>query len=153
MVATVSTFVPLNAPYIRQQEIIDALRVTIPKKWNIPIYDEFPSEVEKVRFGLYVGKVYTDSRTVNQLGVTYCGNIYNAEDTFEINYVSFQQDPYEVDVCNVVNNLTTLQVDNVPLFDGYFKNLFDSNLTYGPTRAAIYTWTFRLTRMEFNTPN
>lgn len=153
MVATVSTFVPLNAPYIRQQEIIDALRVTIPKKWNIPIYDEFPSEVEKVRFGLYVGKVYTDSRTVNQLGVTYCGNIYNAEDTFEINYVSFQQDPYEVDVCNVINNLTTLQVDNVPLFDGYFKNLFDSNLTYGPTRAAIYTWTFRLTRMEFNTPN
>ena len=37
MVTTVSTFVPLNAPYIRQQEIIDALRATIPTKWNIPI--------------------------------------------------------------------------------------------------------------------
>jgi hypothetical protein len=152
-VSTLPTFTPINVPYITQQEIIDALRVTIPNQWNIPIYDEFPSEVEKVRFGLYVGKVYTINRTVNSLGVTYCGSIYNADDTFQVNYVSFQQDPYEVDVCNIVNNLTTLQIDNVPLFDGYFSNLFDTNLTYGPTRAAIYTWNFRLTRMDFNTPN
>ena len=86
-----ATYTALNGPLVSQQEIIDALRVTVPSQWNIPIYDEFPSDIGAVRFGLYVSNVITSERSVNQLGVQYCGSIYNANDTVTINYVSFQQ--------------------------------------------------------------
>ena len=153
MVAVATSYMPLNAPYVVSQEIIDALKVTLPSKWNIPVYDEYPSETDKVRFGLYVTEVYTAERNINQLGIQYCGAYYNAIDTFNVIYVSFQQDPYELQVNEVIANLVTLKVGNTPLFDGYFARTFTQDLSYGPTRAAIHTWTFRLTRLEFNTPN
>jgi len=147
----IATYTPLNAPTVSQIEIIEALKLEVPKSWNVPVYDEFPSDVAQVRYGLYVSNLWTDARTVNQLGIQYCGAIYNANDTFTVNYVSFQNDPHENDVANIVNNLVTLQVDGVALFDGYFERTLDHNLEYGPTRAAIHTWTFSLTRLEFNT--
>lgn len=147
----IATYTPLSAPYVSQQEIIDALRITIPQQWNIPIYDEYPSDVETVRFGLYVSNVIASGRTPYQLGVQYCGSIYNVVDTVTIVYVSFQQDPHENDVNNIIGDLTTLDVDGLQLFDGYFERNYDHELSYGPTRAAIHTWTFQLTRMNFNT--
>lgn len=152
MVATVAdTYVPINVPYIDNEEIIIALRAVIPTAWNIPIYDEFPSDVEQVRYGLYVGDVYTSGRTGNQLSLSFCGAIYDAVDTFTITYVSFQQDPYETRMCNIVSNLATLQIDGIPLMGSYVNNSFSQTLTYGPTRAAIHTWTFESTRPDFNT--
>ena len=145
------TYTPLNAPLISQQEIIDALRVTVPTQWNVPIYDEFPSEVEKVRFGLYVSDVWTAERSVNKLGVQFCGAYYDAVDQFTVTYVSFQQDPHETGVNDIIANLVTLNVAGMQLMDGYFSRTFSHELSYGPTRAAIHTYTFRVTRLEFNT--
>ena len=150
MIAT-ATYSPLNAPTVNTQEIIDALRVIIPQGWNVPIYDEFPSLTDNVRYGLYVSEVYTASKSVNQLGVQYCGAYYNAIDTFNIAYISFQQDPYEQQISAIIGDLPTLQIDNVQLFNGYFSRTYSQDLNYGPTRAAIHTWTFELTRLEFNT--
>lgn len=145
------TIVPLNAPLVTTNEIIEALRLTIPREWNIPIYDDFPSEADVVRFGVYVSDVHTVSRSVNKLGVTYCSNIYNAIDQFGVTYISFQDDPYNVQVNAIIANLATDQIDGVPLFDGYFSVTFEQNLVYGPTQAERHDWTFQLTRMEFNT--
>ena len=148
-----TTYVTTNGPTVSQMEIMESLRLTIPSSWNIPIYDEFPSDISMVRFGLYVSNVITSERSVNQLGIQYCGSIYNATDTFTINYVSFQQDPYESQVCNIVGDLVTASELGIQLMDGYFQRTYNQELSYGPTRAAIHTWTFSLTRLEFNTPN
>jgi hypothetical protein len=145
------TYTPLNAPYVSQQEIIDALKLTVPQQWNIPVYDEFPSDASQVRFGLYVSNVIVSTRTPSQLGVQFCGSIYNAVDTVTITYVSFQQDPYERGVNDIIADLDTLSIDGLQLFEGYFQRNFSHTLDYGPTRAAIHTWTFELTRMNFNT--
>lgn len=141
----------LNRPLVDSSEIIEALRLCIPDNWNVPIYDEFPSDESKVRYGLYVSNVHTSGRTVNQLGVQYCGAYYNADDSFEIIYVSFQQDPYEQDIVNIISNLVTYQVDGAQLFDGYFSRTYSLESEYGPTRAEVFTWNFILTRLEFNT--
>jgi hypothetical protein len=146
-----TTYIPLSTPFVSQQEIIDALRVTIPSKWNIPIYDEYPSDVEAVRFGLYVSNVIASERNVYQLGIQYCGSIYNVVDTVTIVYVSFQKDPYENSVNDIISDLPTLEVDGLQLCEGYFSRTYSHELSYGPTRAAIHTWTFQLTRMNFNT--
>lgn len=141
----------LNRPLVNDTEITAALRLFIPREWNIPIYDEFPSDESKVRYGLYVSTVNTTSRSVNQLGVQFCGAYYNAVDNFEVIYVSFQKDPYEISVVDIVNNLVTYQIDGVQLFDGYFSRTYNMTSEYGPTRAEVYTWVFDLTRLEFNT--
>lgn len=145
------TYVPLNAPLITTSDIIEALRLTIPTQWNIPIYDDFPSVSDVVRFGVYVSDVHTVSRTVNQLGVAYCSNMYNAVDQFGVTYISFQDDPYNVQVNAIIANLTTDRIGNRPLFDGYFSVTFEQSLVYGPTQAERHDWTFQLTRLEFNT--
>jgi hypothetical protein len=141
----------LNRPLISTNDIIAALNASIPKSWNVPIYDEFPSDTSKVRFGLYIDTITTVSRTVNQLGIQYCGGYYNAEDEFLIVYVSYQQDPYVDEISDIVNNLVTYKVGDVPLMDGYFSRTFTQSSSFGPTRAEILTWTFLMTRLEFNT--
>jgi len=145
------TYVPLNAPLVTTSEIIEALRLTIPQQWNIPIYDDFPSVSDVVRYGIYVSDVHTVSRSVNQLGVTYCSNMYNAVDQFGVTYISFQDDPYNIQVNSIIANLATDQINGRPLFDGYFSVTFEQNLVYGPTQAERHDWTFQMTRLEFNT--
>jgi hypothetical protein len=141
----------LNRPLLSTDEILEALRVQIPSEYNVPIYDEYPSDPSKVRYGIYIGGVSTVSRTVNQLGIQYCGGYYNAEDEFDIVYVSYQQDPYIDHVADIINNLVTYKVGDIPLMDGYFSRTFTQSSEYGPTRAEVYTWVFNLTRLEFNT--
>ena len=147
----VTTYVPLNAPLITTNEIIEALRLTIPTQWNIPIYDDFPSVADVVRYGIYVSDVHTVSRSVNQLGITYCSNMYNAVDQFGVTYISFQDDPYNIQVNAIIANLTVDQINGIPLFDGYFSVTFEQDLVYGPTQAERHDWTFQMTRLEFNT--
>lgn len=145
-----TTYVPLNAPLIETQEIIDALFLTIPKSWNIPIFGEFPSDNEIVRYGIYVSDVHTTERSVNQLGVQYCGSIYNAIDSFNVTYISYQDDPYNSQVNAIIANLVTDSVDGVQLMDGYFERTFNQDLIYGP-QAERHIWTFQMKRLEFNT--
>jgi len=146
-----STVSVLNAPLITTQDIVTALKLTIPKEWNIPVYDEFASNDEVVRYGIYVGDVHTVQRVVNRLGLQYCASMYNAVDLFQVTYVSFQDDPYNVQVNAIIANLTVDEIDGVPLMNGYFSAEFDQELLYGPTQAEKHIWTFRMTRLEFNT--
>ena len=142
----------LNAPTVTVTQITDVLRRDIPRAWNIPIYDDFPSESDVVRYGVYVSDVHTVSRNPHQLAIQYCGAIYHAYDEFGITYISYQDDPYNTAVNAIIANLVTaVKDDGVQLMDGYFERDFDQVRTYGPTQAEKHTWTFRMLRMEFNT--
>ena len=128
------------------------LRRDVPKAWNIPIYSDFPSDSEKVRYGIYVSDVHTVSRNPHQLGIQYCGAIYHAFDEFSVTYISYQDDPYNVAVNAIIANLVVaIKDDGEQLMNGYFERNFDQVRTYGPTQAEKHTWTFSLTRLEFNT--
>jgi hypothetical protein len=147
-----STLLVPNAPTVNQQQIIDVLKRDLPKAWNIPVYEDFPSENEKVRYGIYVSDVHTDHRNPHQLAVQYCGTIYHAYDEFMVTYISYQEDPYNVQVNAIIANLVVaIKDDGQQLFDGYFQRDFDQVRTYGPTQAEKHVWTFSLLRMEFNT--
>ena len=148
----VSTLLVPNAPYIDETQITAVLKRDIPKKWNIPVYIDFPSESEKVRYGIYVSDVHTDHRNPHQLAVQYCGTIYHAYDEFSVTYISYQDDPYNIQVNAIIANLVVaLKDDGEQLMNGYFQRDFDQVRTYGPTQAEKHTWTFSLLRMEFNT--
>ena len=146
------TYSVLNEPYVKQSQIVAVTRRDIPTSWNIPIFDDFPSDSEVVRYGIYISDVHLVERNPNQLGIQFCGAIYNASDEFNITYVSYQDDPYNVAVNSIIGNLVTaIKDDGVQLMDGYFERDFDQVRTYGPTQAEKHTWTFRMLRMEFNT--
>jgi hypothetical protein len=142
----------LNAPTVNTQQIIDVLKRDIPSDWNVPIYDEYPSDQEVVRYGIYVSDVHTVERNPHQLGIQYCATIYHAYDQFTVAYISYQDDPFNIQLNAIIANLVTaIKDDGKQLFDGYFERNFDQVLTYGPTQAERHNWTFRLLRMEFNT--
>lgn len=139
-----------NDPYITQAQVTKMLQFYIPKSWNVPIFTEFASDTDIVRYGLYVSNIVTVNRIPNQLGVTTGSNIYNATDTFYLAYISFQQDPNINRVRDMVNNLVTENYPGttVPFLDGYFERNYAEELNYG-TQRERYTWTFELTRLEF----
>jgi hypothetical protein len=142
----------LNEPTVTETQISDVLKRDIPTAWNIPIYSDFPSDSEKVRYGVYVSDVHTVSRNPHQLGIQYCGAIYHAIDEFNVTYISYQDDPYNVAINAIIANLVTaIKDDGEQLMSGYFERNFDQVRTYGPTQAEKHTWTFSLTRLEFNT--
>lgn len=142
----------LNAPLVNGEQIVEILLRDIPKAWNIPVYNDFPSDSDVVRYGIYVSDVHTVSRNPHQLGIQYCASIYHAFDEFNVTYISYQDDPYNVQVNAIIANLVTaIKDDGQQLFDGYFERDFDQVRTYGPTQAEKHTWTFSLLRMEFNT--
>jgi hypothetical protein len=146
------TYSVLNEPTVTVNQIIAVLKRDIPKAWNIPIYDDFPSDSEVVRYGVYVSDVHTVSRNPHQLGIQFCGAIYHAVDEFNITYISYQDDPYNTAINAIIANLVTaFKNDGVQLMDGYFERNFEQVRTFGPTQAEKHTWTFSLTRLEFNT--
>lgn len=148
----VSTLLVPNQPLVNDTQIVDVLKRDIPNKWNIPIYTDFPSDSDVVRYGIYVSDVHTNSRNPHQLGINYCGTIYHAYDEFQVTYISYQDDPYNVQVNAIIANLVVaLKDDGQQLFDGYFQRDFDQVRTYGPTQAEKHIWTFSLLRLEFNT--
>jgi len=141
----------LNAPLVTTSDIIAVLQRDIPKAWAIPIYDDFPSDSDIVRYGIYVSDVHTIERNPHQLGVQYCGTIYHAYDGFRVVYVSFQDDQHNIDLNAIIANLVVAVKNNgEQLFDGYFERNFDQDLNYG-VNAEKHTWAFRLLRLEFNT--
>jgi hypothetical protein len=142
----------LNQPYVTQQEIANVIKRDVPRDWNIPVYEDFPSQSDKVRYGIYVSDVHQDDRNPHQLGIQYCASIYHAYDTFSVTYISYQEDPYNQPVNAIIANLVTaLKDDGQQLLDGYFERNFTQERTYGPTQAERHDWTFRVLRLEFNT--
>jgi len=141
----------INQPLVTTDDIVAVIQRDIPKLWAIPVYSDFPSNSDIVRYGIYVSDVHTVERNPHQLGIQYCASIYHAYDQFGVTYVSYQDDPYNIQVNAIIANLViALKDDGQQLFDGYFERDFDQDLSYGP-QAEKHTWTFRLLRLEFNT--
>ena len=139
-----------NMPYIDTVAIRDVLRLEFPLTSDVPIFDEFPSDEEIVRYGLYVSAVYTTSRTPYQLGVHNGGSIYTALDQFNVVFVSFQTDPKKERVNAAIAGLVTykLPTTDIAFLDGYFERDFVQNLEY-KTQLEKYNYTFQLKRLEF----
>lgn len=143
--------VTTNNQYITQGEIIDALKLQIKQlKLTVPVYDEFPSDSNIVRYGLYVSDLFVGDRSPYQLALNLGGNIYIAIDEFTVTYVSFQKDPNRALIRKLVDDLVTYEDPKTELemMNGYFERDYVQSLDYGP-QLQKYTWTFRLKRLEF----
>ena len=141
-----------NDPYITSTEVYNMVKYYIPKGWDVPIFSntDFASDTDIVRYGIYISDIVTTNRVPNSLGVTTGSNIYNATDEFYIAYISFQQDPNIRRVRDMINNLVTENYPgtDVPFMNGYFERDYQEVLNYG-TQRERYTWSFKLTRLEF----
>ena len=135
-----------NLPLVNKAEIVTYLREIA--KIQTPIIEvsaNYPSEDSTIAYGLYVDVVTENSRSVNQLAIQNCGTMYDAVDEFNILYISFQNDPQAPVILNAINNLA----GNVNFFDGYTSVEYNRDVTIG-NKSEIHTYTFNLTRLEFN---
>jgi hypothetical protein len=135
-----------NLPLVDKAKIVTYLREIA--KLQTPIIEVsaiYPSEDSTIAYGIYVDDVTENSRSVNQLAVQQCGSMYNAVDEFNILYISYQNDPQSKVMLNAINNLAA----NVSFFDGYSSVEYNRDVTIG-NRSEIHTYTFNLTRLEFN---
>lgn len=144
-----------NQPYITSDEVYQMVKFYIPSTWDVPVFSntDWASDTDIVRYGIYVSDTVTTNRGPNQLGVTTGSSIYNATDEFYIAYISFQQDPNLNRVRQIISSLTTdnFPGTNVPFMNGYYEKDYQEVLNYG-TQRERYTWTFKLTRLEFQQP-
>jgi hypothetical protein len=131
----------MGMPLVTAEQIIRALRRGIGNK--VEIFNEFPQDAEVVRNGVYVSDVQTVDRSSNQLGVTPGSNIYDATDSVEIIYVTYQGDVLRD---TVIRALQTL-VDDNDLLDGYHSRQYTVDEEWN-NRAEYKTYTFSLLRME-----
>ena len=141
-----------NDPYITSDEVYQMVKFYIPRGWDVPINKntDWASDTDVVRYGIYISNIVTTNRVPNQLAVNIGANMYNATDEFYIAYISFQQDPNINRVRDMINNIVTevYPGTNVQFLNGYFERSYNEVLNYG-TQRERYTWTFRLTRLEF----
>jgi hypothetical protein len=131
----------MGMPLVTNDQIIAVLRKKIGNK--VEIFNEFPQDAEVVRNGVYVSDVQTVDRSSNQLGVTRGSNIYDATDSVEIIYVTYQGDVLRD---TVIRALQTL-VDDNDLLDGYHSREYAVDEEFN-NRAEYKTYTFSLLRME-----
>ena len=143
---------PGNMPYITGDGVYTMVKYYIPQSWDVPVFsnEDWASDDDIVRYGIYISDIVTTNRTPNQLSVNQGGNIYNAVDEFYIAYISFQQDPNLDRVRDMISSLVTQNYPgtNTQFMDGYFERDYQEVLNYG-TQRQRYTWTFKLTRLEF----
>jgi len=133
-------------PLVDKDDLVVYLRAVARQQTPIiEVSASYPSDEDTVAYGLYVDDVTTNSRTVNQLAIQNCGSMYDAIDQFNIMYISFQNDPQSVAIQDAIEDLAA----NVNFFDGYTSVEFDREVTIG-NRSEIHTYTFDLTRLEFN---
>lgn len=150
----------MAAPLISQDDVIKQLRWMIPKEYRIEIFQDFPTDTDVVRYGIYVTDVHTIDRTPYQLGIGRGGSIYHCIDNVQVLYVSFQDDQFNSQVNELISSLPyaykynstntsqVLSVDTQPYFsDGYHECNFTQELYYGP-KSEKHTWTFQFHRIE-----
>jgi hypothetical protein len=133
-------------PLVDKADVVTYLRAVA--RLQTPIVEVsaiYPSDEDTIAYGLYVDDVTTNSRNVNQLAIQNCGTMYDAVDQFNILYISFQNDPLSLAIQDAIEDLAA----NVNFFDGYTSVQFDRAVTIG-NRSEIHTYTFDLTRLEFN---
>ena len=133
-------------PLVNKDDVVVYLRAVARQQTPIiEVSANYPSDEDTVAYGLYVDDVTTNNRIVNQLAIQNCGKMYDAIDQFNIMYISFQNDPQSVAIQDAIEDLAA----NVNFFDGYTSVEFDREVTIG-NRSEIHTYTFDLTRLEFN---
>lgn len=136
-----------NSPLITTEDIIAYLRLVCNKLQPIvEVSDLYPSDDEAVAYGIYVDEVDYESREVYQLGIQKCGSIYAANDSFNILYVSFQNDTERNLVEDEIYNLAS----NTTFFDGYHEVTFTEDTVLGNSKSSKTTYTFNLKRLNFN---
>jgi len=136
----------MSRPLVDKEKIVTYLRaVARLQSPIIEVSGNYPSEDDNIAYGLYVDDVTNNGRTINQLGVQYCGSMYDADDQFNILYISFQNDPQSLVIQDAIEDLA----GNVNFFDGYKSVEMSRDVTIG-NRSEIHTYTFDLTRLEFN---
>ena len=136
----------MSRPLVDKAQVVDYLRAVA--KLQTPIIEvsgTYPSEDDNIAYGLYVDDVTNNARSINQLAIQNCGSMYNADDQFNILYISFQNDPQSIVIQDAIEDLA----GNVNFFDGYTSVEMDREVTIG-NRSEIHTYTFDLTRLEFN---
>ena len=135
-----------NIPLIVKQNVIDYLKVVTDTL--IPIVEvsgTYPSTDDIVPYGIYVDDVSTISREPFQLGITSCGSIYTMTDSFNILFVSIQDDPKWI---YVEERIQELAADSA-FFTGYHEVTFTQNVVIG-NRSEKRTYNFNLKRLNFN---
>lgn len=136
----------MSRPLVDKAKIVTYLRAVARQQTPIvEVSATYPSEDDNIAYGLYVDDVTNNSRTVNQLAIQKCGAMYDAVDQFNILYISFQNDPQALVIQDAIEDLA----GNVNFFDGYTSVEFDREVTIG-NRSEIHTYTFDLTRLDFN---
>ena len=129
------------APLVTAQELIAYIKAL---DLGYEVFDEFPRDKTNVRNGIYVNDPTTAERRPYSLAVRYGGNIYYATDNFVVILVSFQDD-ISKDAAAV--KIADMLFDN-DLFDGYHERDYSQDQEF-INRAEYRTFTFRVTRLEF----
>lgn len=135
-----------NVPLLVKQNVIDYLKVVTDNL--VPIVEvsgNYPSSDDVVPYGIYVDDISTISREVNQLGVQPCGSVYTMTDSFNILFVSIQDDPKWIFVEERIQDMSA----DSQFFDGYFEVTFTQDIVIG-NRSEKRTYTFNIKRLNFN---
>lgn len=135
-----------NIPLITKPQIIAYLRELC--NTLVPIVEVsgiYPSADDIVPYGIYVDDVATKSRDVYQLGVQKCGSIYTMTDSFNILFVSVQDDPKWL---FIEQHIQSMAADS-EFFNGYHEVTFTQDIVIG-NRSEKRTYVFNLKRLNFN---
>jgi len=134
-------------PYVTQDQIVVYLRERAPQSPVIEVFETYPKDDSITPYGVYVKDVNTETREPYRLGVTYGGSIYTETDTFQVVFISFQNDPQSYQMREVIENMAA----NVVFFDGYHEVDFTKDIEIG-NRSEKYTYSYSVKRLEFNNP-
>jgi hypothetical protein len=136
-----------NKPLVSKDEIVAYLRLVCNELTPIvEVSALYPSDDATVAYGVYVDDVGYESREVYQLGIQKCGSIYTATDSFNILYVSYQNDPLRDQVEDAIYDLAS----DSGFFDGYHEVTFTEDSVLGNSKSERVTYTFNLKRLNFN---
>lgn len=135
-----------NVPLIVKQNVIDYIKVVADTLTPIvEVSGIYPSADDIVPYGIYVDDVSTINREVYQLGIQPCGSIYTMTDSFNILFVSIQDDPKWI---FIEERIQELAADST-FFNGYHEVTFTQNVVIG-NRSEKRTYVFNLKRLNFN---
>lgn len=137
----------MSLPLITKAAVVEYLRA-VAKEQSLPVQvqDTYPSVDDNVAYGVYVGDIDASSRVPYKLAIQKCGAIYLVTDEMNIMFVSYQNDPQASAIVRTINTLAT----DSKFWDGYIQQDFTNVGSIG-NRNEIFTYTFSMQRLDFNT--
>ena len=132
----------MAAPLISSATVITALKAVLPS--GIEVFEDFPSDMKNVRYGVYVNDPTPQDRMPYKLGIQNGAHIYTMIENMVIIQVTFQDDAQKQDVSLAIQGL----VEDDVLMDGYHERDYTMTQTY-QNRAEYRTYNFDLKRIEF----